>query len=374
MDDAPEAIRCLPKNHPATWLRVLSAEIAARKQLELHVIVLRNNVQEDHVYVSGGVTFHVVRVPRLVRAPSLFWVDTWAIRRKLKQLQPDLIHAWGAEKGAALVAGRLGIPYLVTVQGLLSWYRKLIPLNTYDHFTAVFENVALSRARFITTECTFAMKYLSEKYPRATVIQAEHAPNWHFHKVVRRPQTSPIRLIFVGSPCYRKGLDLLLHALNGLVGEVDFVLKCVGGGSEYVRSFGSQLKPELLNRLEIIPGLPPEGVAKELEEATMLVLPTRADTSPNAVKEAVVAGVPVVASGIGGILDYVVPDKNGFLFESGNAAALVDALRRAIGHPLFTKGLVDAKCLAQMRSYLSPSQMGNNFQSAYIKVMEGTQK
>ena len=43
------------------------------------------------------------------------------IGRILKRVRPDVVHAWGTENGAALVAGRLGYPSVVTMQGLLTW-------------------------------------------------------------------------------------------------------------------------------------------------------------------------------------------------------------------------------------------------------------
>src|SRR6266446_1592273 len=97
----------------------------------------------------------------------------------------------------------------------------------------------------------------------------------------------------------------------------------------------------------------------------MMLLPTRADTSPNAIKEAVVAGVPVVASSVGGIPDYVIPGKNGFLFPPGELSGFIGAIKAACTHPLFNKGEVDMETLAQTRAYLSPERMAQNFLKAY---------
>lgn len=102
----------------------------------------------------------------------------------------------------------------------------------------------------------------------------------------------------------------------------------------------------------------------------MLLLPTRADTSPNAVKEAVVAGVPVVASSVGGIPDYVVPGKNGLLFAPGDLREFVQTLRAACAHPLLSQGQVDPEALARLRAYLSPEQMAKNFLRAYDVALE----
>jgi glycosyltransferase involved in cell wall biosynthesis len=365
VESAPESIRAMPRQHPATWLRVLAREFSKRNDIELHAIALRTRAPSSVQFSAEGATIHVIKVPPFSRSASMFWVDTFAISRVLKRIKPDLVHAWGAERGAGLVASRLGYPYVVTIQGLLSWYRQLIPFNSYDHYSTELEDIALRRARVLTTECRFAAGYLRSMYPDATVVQAEHAPNWHFHHVERRPQLSPFRFVFVGTPGHRKGTDLLLLALNELTPQFNFELTVIGGGAGFVQSVDAPFNPEFLRRIRVVPGVPPEEVARELATAGALVLPTRADTSPNAVKEAVVAGVPVVASGIGGVLDYVENGLNGFRFEAGNLGALIDALRALLRHPTLSKGEVDAAFLEKMRDYLSPSRMADNFMNTY---------
>jgi glycosyltransferase involved in cell wall biosynthesis len=97
----------------------------------------------------------------------------------------------------------------------------------------------------------------------------------------------------------------------------------------------------------------------------MLLFPTRADTSPNSVKEAVVAGVPVVASAVGGITDYVFSGRNGILFAPGNVEECTHAIRAACQHPQFGRGQVDAATLAQVCDYLLPRRMGEGFLKIY---------
>jgi glycosyltransferase involved in cell wall biosynthesis len=78
----------------------------------------------------------------------------------------------------------------------------------------------------------------------------------------------------------------------------------------------------------------------------------------------------VVASEVGGIPDYISHGKNGLLFPCGDLEALKRVLREALSHPLFSKGQVDAKTWDQVRSYLSPERMGQNFFDAYQLVLE----
>jgi glycosyltransferase involved in cell wall biosynthesis len=368
--DLPAGLRHLRREHPATWQLVLLEEFQKRADLDLHIILLRKHISHDVTFTSKNVTFHLLKVPPASRAPSLFWVDTLLIRRALKNIRPDLIHAWGTERGAGLIASRLPYPYLITIQGLLTWYRQLVPLSRYEQFAARLETVSLNRCRLVTAESSFAVQFLGERFPHLAIRQAEHAPNRLFHCVERKPQTSPIRFITVGTLGFRKGSDLLLKAFHTLAAEMPFEVTVIGSMSDsYLHSHEALLGGRMDGRLTVKTNLVPAEVALEMEQATILVLPTRADTSPNAVKEAVVAGVPVVASAIGGIVDYVVPDKNGLLFQATNLDQLIASLKMAVRHPLFSHGRVDPETLKEMRSYLSPSRMAERFLSSYEEVL-----
>lgn len=366
LPDIPAALRHLPRRHPATWSMVLLAEFQKDPNLKVHVILLRGRIEQDLTFEQNGVTFHVLKANPKFRLTSFFWIDTWKIRNTCQKIRPDLVHAWGSEKGASLIAARLRYPYVMTIQGLFAWYKQRMKLPPYDSFVEIVERLSLKRARVVTTESTFAVKFLRDRYPALQIHQAEHAPNQAFHQLQRRPQTQPLRFIAVGGIGHRKGTDLILAALERLRPELDYTMTFVTNpNAEYVASLQQQVSPETWKRIEFKFHLLPPEVAKELETATILLMPTRADTSPNAVKEAVVAGLPVVAADIGGIPDYVVPGKNGLLFPVGDLEAFIQAVRTASKHPLFSHGTVEPETLQQEREYLSPALMAKKFFAAY---------
>ena len=370
LSDIPEALAQLPRRHPATWQIVLLEEFEKNPALNLHVILFRGPIERDISFQRNGVTFHVLKASGKVRLASFFWLDTWRIRRLCRALKPDLVHAWGSEKGSGLVASRLEWPYVMTIQGLFAWYKQRIKLPTYDRFVEVVERITLKRARVVTTESNFAVRFLKENFPKPRIHQAEHAPNAAFRRVVRRPQTAPVQFLSVGGLGHRKGTDMLFAALERLGARMDFRLKIITDPApDYVALLRASVSAKTWERVEFKQHLLPHEVAAELETPTMLLMPTRADTSPNAVKESVVAGVPVVAASVGGIPDYVVPQKNGLLFPAGDLEAFVESIRTACAHPLFGRGQVDPATLATEREYLSPELMARKFLAAYESAL-----
>lgn len=373
MPDLPELLQGLPRQHPASWQRVLLEELQERSELEIHVCVVRKHFRQDYSFQRNGVTFHCLKVPGGLRTLSLFWWDTWRIGCCLKQIRPDMVHAWGTERAAALIASRLPYPYLVTMQGLLEWYSQHVPFTRVQKLEARLERPALRRASVVTCESTFGVRWLREHYPHLQVRQAEHASDWCFHHLRRQPQTRPLRFLFVGGIARIKGADLLFKALDRLRTELEFELRLVGsGGPEFIQELRNSTSAAFWGRIHQRQNLTPEQVAEEMATATMLLFPTRVDTSPNSVKESVVAGLPVVASAMGGIPDYVIPERNGLLFGPGNLEAFIQTIRCAAAHPLFGRGLVDAATLADKREYLSPKLMTDKFLTLYRQIARPT--
>lgn len=369
LDGLPPELQALPRMHPATWQRVLIAELQKDPSLDLHVLVLRKQFPRTLSFQQGNTTFHCLKVPGGFRAPSLFWLDTWSVSRALRRIQPDLVHAWGTENGAALIAARLRYPALVTMQGIMGWMKELGVANSYQRFAARLEPGSLRRATDVSAESSFAIGYLRERYPHLRLRHIEHAPAWGFHQMTREPELSPLRLISISTLGHAKGTDVLLQALEPLCSQLKFRLMLIGGAPpEVLDIYRQQTSPELWSRIEFKNHLTSAEIAAELSRAALMIYPTRADNSPNAVKEAVVTGLPVVASEIGGIVDYVVPGENGFLFPSGDVAACRQAIEKALAHPTLSKGVIDEAVLARSRDQLSPATMARKFREAYADL------
>lgn len=364
IEEAPSELRDGPRLHPATWQRVLWEEFRGNPGLSLDILVVRGSFSRSFTFERHGTRFHCIKTPGKLRSPTFYWLDTFMVSRKLRQIRPDLSHAWGTEFGAASVAGRIRQPALVTMQGIMTWCRETFPLNWHQRMAARLEPAALRKARVASCESKFAMRYLGERYPNLNLLQIEHAPNPIFAKIKRKPV--PGKIVAVGHFSHGKGADTLIEALGtpGLAANVE--LAWVGSRDAALeQELKSRTPSDLWRRVHFKPNLTPSQVAEELATAHLLVHATRADNSPNAVKEAVVAGVPVIASNLGGIPDYVIPGQNGFLFSAGDVSGLAACINKALAEGQFAGGLVNSSTLARMRDYLSAPTMAAKFLEAY---------
>jgi glycosyltransferase involved in cell wall biosynthesis len=139
------------------------------------------------------------------------------------------------------------------------------------------------------------------------------------------------RLLFVGADWRRKGLDLLLKALADLASEFPgAVLTVIGPDRNDPALLQEVAGRGLQDRVAILGRLGPDQVARRLWNADVFVLPSRREALGVAVLEAMAAGVPVVATSVGGIPEILRPGKDGILVEPDDPKALAAELRRVL--------------------------------------------
>jgi glycosyltransferase involved in cell wall biosynthesis len=135
------------------------------------------------------------------------------------------------------------------------------------------------------------------------------------------------RLVFVGSDFIRKGLDVLLRAVAQLPAGMDWHLTVVGVGRAEAERVFPELGEKIMGARVLFAGrLEKEQLRSVLWHSHLFVLPSRAEAFGVAVLEALAAGLPVVASRVGGIPEIMRHPDAGILTPPDDAPALARAL------------------------------------------------
>lgn len=134
----------------------------------------------------------------------------------------------------------------------------------------------------------------------------------------------------VGRLAEVKGQDVLLRALPAVVRAWPGVVTVlVGDGPERQRLHKLATMLGLENRVQMLGRSDrPETLYPAFD---CLAVPSRNEGMGRVVLEGMASGLPVVASGVGGILDLVRHEQNGLLVPAGDSAALAAALIRVLG-------------------------------------------
>jgi glycosyltransferase involved in cell wall biosynthesis len=142
--------------------------------------------------------------------------------------------------------------------------------------------------------------------------------------------TRPSLILYLGRLHADKGIFDLLDAVSQLRSAVPEVrLVCAGDGERAaVARYAGQLG--IAGAVKFTGWVGPSGKRALLESAAVFALPAYDAGMPVGLLEAMAAGVPVVASPVGGIPEVVVDGSSGFLAAPGDVATLQRLLRKLL--------------------------------------------
>ena len=226
------------------------------------------------------------------------------------------------------------------------WIKRLfgIPYSFTGHANDIFverpdQRLPLKQlikdAEFVATETDFSTDYLQSKFPESAnkIHRVYNGLNLDPFRMAN-PAAGSLEIISIGRLIPKKGFELLVNACNVLMSRgLQLHCRIVGSGPEHV-----PLR-QLIDRLGLGkfieltgPKAQPE-IVDLLAQSNLFVFPAVEDGSgdrdnlPTVIIEAMASGLPVVATGLGGIGEIVTHQANGLIVPEGD----VDALATAIG-------------------------------------------
>jgi glycosyltransferase involved in cell wall biosynthesis len=341
--------------------------------LEVHVISCAMERLGAPRQIASNIFFHSLHVPKLGWLRTGYQGCIRAVRRKLREIQPDLVHGQGTERDCALNAVFSGSPNVLTLHGNMDHLCRVLKAGkaSYWWIAARLEDLALNRTAGVFCNSSHTERLVGNRARR----------KWRVPNPVRKdffvPMPAPQahggrpRLVNIGviSP-YKRQLDLLKIAADLRREGFDFEMLFIGHASEqnpYARQF-----------LERVRALEPEGfvshipqrTAEELrilfDESSALVHFPMEESFGLVVAEALARDLKVVAPRVGGIVDIADGVPGAELLERDEP----EAMRAALAG-WFRAGCPRARGSAElMRSRYSPEVIAARHEAIYREVLE----
>jgi glycosyltransferase involved in cell wall biosynthesis len=300
-----------------------------------------------HTYAANGLfqRWHAVYLPthreggqaHKLAIASGAWLDVMA---RLAAGRIALLHIHLASnasfwrKAAFMMPARLfGVPYVLHVHGggFAAFYEaQPAPARALirQRLRGAARVIALSAEQRATLEAI-------EPDARVEVIpNPVDVPAWQAGL-----EASPPTVLFLGVLLERKGVHDLLRAwpaVREAIPDATLVLAGSGDATDLWRLVGELGIESSVRFAGWV-----EGEAKErlMKSAWVVALPSHVEAFPMAVLEALAAGVPVVASRVGGIASAIEHPRSGLLVTPGDASELARALVAILGNALRRKGM-----------------------------------
>ncbi len=236
---------------------------------------------------------------------------------------------------ARLAASRHGCPLVVTVHASVRHTMRVTSARTAWLRLAggLAEGLALSRADMVIALTPAAAdRLLREGLPdsRVRVIPPGYDPAL-FARVTPDPfpHLPKPRVGYVGRIAPQKDVSTLVEAFGRVARQACLVVVGDGPGR---RAAEHQARP-LAGRIHFTGFLPHTMIPAVMGHIDLLVLATRYEELPAVLVEGMAAGLPLVASRVGGIPALVDHDVNGLLVPPGDVRALAAALTRLLTEP-----------------------------------------
>ena len=242
----------------------------------------------------------------------------------MRRERPDLVHLNSSKAGilGRIAAGLAGVPACVfTVHG---WSYAPYRGPVRGAFALLERALAPLASRIVCV----SERDAAAANGRAVVIR--NAVDVGGALRARPTSTSP-KIVSVGRLTEPKDFPTLLRALEQIEPNGWRAL-AAGDGPQRAALEDGPL--EVLGERDDVPEL--------LAAADLFVLSSRSEGLPISVIEAMAAGLPVVASDVGGVPELVVDGETGLLVPPGNDRLLASALRRLLADPELRRRMGEA--------------------------------
>lgn len=352
------------------WLTGQLTSLQSREDLRLTVACIDSRRSAPLCGERDGVCYRILP-------------DSRDFSQLLQAAQPDLVHIWGTEYAAANAlydaADTLGLPVLVGIQGVMRdcaahlcdgvpevylhstpldrALDRVIPGALLDKLQANFDTLArseadlLGKARFVTGRTGFDRRAVEALAPHARYFACNETlrplfyqgPLWRARSFGR----APVLLLSQGNYPL-KNLHTVLQAMPALLKRwPDAQLNIAGwpplDKGPLLRPLIDRLFPyqrycrRLAKRLGVAGQIHYTGpldaaaMRQAYLDADLFVLPSCCENSPNSLGEAMLLGLPCVASTAGGIPDMLTDGQEGRLY---GPALDADGLARTVAEVL----------------------------------------
>lgn len=309
-------------------------------ELEVHVISCTRREMETPEKLAPNIFFHQPLVPHLGWGRTAFAGCGLAVRKVIKQIQPDLVHAQGTERDCAvsmMMAPRM--PKLLTIHGHMARIAEILDAKPFSYYWLVkqLESLAVRQAAGVVAITNYTKQRIRDKAHKTWVVP--NAVNATFFDV-NAPGTGCIALCVASLSPWKRQLQLI-QAMDSLPSSSrpNLVLLGIGGETGY----GAEVTAAVAERSWCShPGsVDRAGLQASLKKAGLLILPSTEDNCPMVILEAMAAGVPVAASRIGGIPDLIDDGRTGYLFDPLDGESVRQAVSRWAESPETTAALAE---------------------------------
>jgi len=309
----------------------LTEGLAGLGRFEVHAVTQVKGISEVIERVTpAGARVHLIpqwgKLNNLTRCA----IDKARIRKALRAISPDIVHVH-TQTVYPQAALRAGYPSVLTPHGV--FYKEARLKTGLKNYLRGSMGVGMEASSIRMAEHLILLNhYLEESFSHllggGKIHFIDNPIDDRFFEIHR--EEVPGTILFIGTAIPRKGLMHIAEAAEILKDKrLDFKFHIVGPASDpaylqSVRAFVSQ--HNLDERFAFLGLVSEDEVMAQYARCSILALPSYEETAPMAISQAQAAGMPAVASAVGGVPDMVIDGETGYTVPPRDPVALAEKL------------------------------------------------
>jgi glycosyltransferase involved in cell wall biosynthesis len=308
--------------------------LAKYPDIRIHVISCLQEPVRSPEKLAENIWYHGLHVPKLGWMRTGYQGCVRAVRRKLREIKPDIVHGQGTERDCAISAVLSGYPNVVTIHGNMAamarFYRA--GFGSYHWAATKLENYALDRTFGVFCNSAYTERLVAPRARR--VWRVPNAVRSAFFNIVQQQQPAPEKpvLLNVGVvSTHKRQIEVLRIARRLWSRGCRFEMLFIGAmdSTEYAAAFREELRHgEAAGYARHVGFLSVEKLIAAYDTASAMVHFPSEESFGLVVAEGLARNLKFFGAGIGGVPDIAGNVDGAELFADHDWAALENAIAR----------------------------------------------
>jgi glycosyltransferase involved in cell wall biosynthesis len=345
-------------------------EMLGSDVIEVHIISCVIGELPAPEKLADNIWYHQIVIPKWTFLRSLHLGPIIAVRRKLRKIQPDLVHSQGTEKWCAITGCLSGYPAVLTIHGHLRMILKTTPMKPYSYWylQMMLGEIAIRLHKGVICISKHIRESVTGQAKRSWIIP--NALRNKFLVPVHLRNYDCIKILVIGTIVENKRTLEILNTFDrlfkkGLVFKATFYGQLSEEG-DYQKEFAKAINQAsdlgyasyggMLNHQEII---------KEMDASHALVHFPLEEAFGLVVAESLARGLKVFASDVGGIKDITANIYDAKTFNKYDMNGLENSLMNWIKNGILSY----SDSHKTMKIKYSPEIVAHNHINVYSDVI-----
>ena len=345
------------------WLKSLDRQI--QEYVDLHIAFyypyqlnqFNHGKTSYHPIYSGNIIWNTFKKHFIVSEKDE--QDFCKYSEIIKQVKPDIIHIHGTENPFGCIIGKVKIPVVVSIQGNITVYHHKFFAGIENKYLSMKVTAKSLKQLFVSSNFRYNYKSFTIKKQielknlkntkyiigrtewdkRITSVLAPDSVYFHGDEILRDafyenqweyPAQKELIVHSTNGDSFYKGFETICLALNELHKiHIDITWQVAGitEKSLIYKIVKKKLKKNFPTKgLVLLGTLPEQELIESMKKSNIYVMSSHIENSPNNLCEAMIIGMPCIATFAGGTGSLLKDKEEGLLIQAGDPWVMAGAI------------------------------------------------